>query len=710
MKNRALFLIVIILCTLSAATAEQWINLSTQPWAYCSALEGENIWYGANGGLVKFNTVSGDKTYYNKLTSGFIPQYVGCIEIDIQGRKWFGTDMGLFCFDGTTWSSWDTANSAIPSNDIIDIAFDAYNNVWIATYNGLGRFSNNTWTYWTTSNSSIPTNYLNCLDIDDSGNVWLGTNMGLYLASSGVFTQLTEDMVLCMEKDQQGIRWFGTGNCGLAKYDGNQWTYYNPNNSGLPDVTVEQMDIDFNGNIWIVCEEPVGLVRFNGNNWTIWNSENSDLPLDFLRNVITDQSGNAWISVPLRGIVKLSGNTMTFHTISQTGIVDPDVNCVLIDDLGRKWFGSEYGLALQANGVWQSWDFVNTPGLIDVSKIAVDADHKVWIDSDFGFLSWDGTNFTIHNTEDFGLLSNNIYLLTTDNQDNLWIGGPQRLVKRQNGTNIIYDSTNSPLTSEPTCLKQDLYGNLWVGTTDNGLLHYNGILWSFFSTANSGIPNNRIIDLEIDGFGNIWIVTVNALSRFDGNTWTHWTSQNAPLINMLSSLEIDSANGIWMISHNYTTYKILRFDGTNWTSWNHTNSPLSDVDLRRLFIDGNDNVWITTYGTGVYVFNPNGIVENSDYLLPTPAHKISIKNHPNPFCQSTLISYNLPKEGSVKADLFNLKGQHITTLVNQAQKSGEHQISWDGFDALGILQPSGVYILRIHSQQYNGIKRMILIR
>ncbi|MCK9335595.1 MAG: T9SS type A sorting domain-containing protein [Candidatus Cloacimonetes bacterium] len=710
MKNRTLLLIVIILCTLGAARAEQWLNLSSQPWADCSALEGDNIWFGGWGGLVKFNTITGVRTHFNKLTSDFTPNYVGCIRIDTQGRKWIGTNFGLFRFDGATWVSWNTANSAIPSNDINDIAFDAYSNVWIATDNGLGKLSNNSWNSWTTSNSSIPTDYLNCLDIDNSGNVWLGTYMGLYLASSGVFTQLNQEMILCMKKDQQGNRWFGTGNNGLARFDGNQWTYYNPDNSALPDVTVDQIDIDISGNIWIICEEPVGLVRFDGINWTIWNTWNSALPIDFLSNVITDQSGNAWISVPLRGIVKLSGNTMSFHTVSQTGIVDPDVNCVLIDDLGRKWVGSEYGLALNANGSWQSWDFLNIPNLIDVSKIAVDSDHNVWIDSDYGFLCWDGTSFVTHNAVDFGLLDSDISLLTTDNQDNLWIGGPQRLVKRLNGTNVIFDSNNSPLTSAPTCLKQDLYGNLWVGTTDNGLLYFNGVLWSYFNTANSGIPANSVNEIDIDSFGNLWIATQDNLSKFDGSTWTHWNSQNTPMIYKLSNLEIDSANRIWMISHNYSTYKVVMFDGTSWSSWNHTNSPLSDVYLTRLFIDGNDNVWITTGGTGVFVFNTNGIVENSDNLLPTPASVISVKNYPNPFRQSTIISYNLPKESSVKADVFNLKGQHITTLVNQAQKSGEHQVSWDGFDTLGTLQPSGVYIVRIQSQQYSGIKKLILVR
>lgn len=710
MKNRTLLLIVIILCTLGAARAEQWLNLSSQPWADCSALEGDNIWFGGWGGLVKFNTITGVRTYFNKLTSDFTPNYVGCIRIDTQGRKWIGTNFGLFRFDGATWVSWNTANSAIPSNDINDIAFDAYSNVWIATDNGLGKLSNNSWTSWTTNNSTIPTDLINCLDIDNNGNAWLGTDMGLYLASSGVYTQLNQERVLCMKKDQQGNRWFGTANSGLAKFDGNQWSFYNSENSDLPNVTVRQIDIDISGHIWIICGALEGLVKFDGNLWTIWNTANSALPLNFLRNVITDLSGNAWISVPLRGIVKLSDNTMSFHTISQTGIVDPDVNCVLIDDLGRKWVGSENGLALNVNGSWQSWDFFNIPNLIDVSKIAVDSDHKVWVESDYGLLSWDGTSFVTHNAVDFGLLDSDIYLLTTDIQNNLWIGGPQRLVKRLNSTNVIFDANNSPLTSAPTCLKQDLYGNLWVGTTENGLLYYNGVLWSYFNTANSSIPANSVNDIDIDGFGNIWITTQNNLSRFDGNTWTHWNSQNTPMIYKLSNLEIDSANRIWMISHNYSTYKVVSFDGSNWTSWNHTNSPLSDVFLRTLFIDGNDNVWITTDGTGVFVFNPNGIVENSDNLLPAPASVISIKNHPNPFRQSTVISYNLPKESFVKADVFNLKGQHITTLVNQAHKSGEHQVSWDGLDAMGTLQPSGVYIVRIQSQQYSGIKKLILVR
>jgi ligand-binding sensor domain-containing protein len=38
--------------------------------------------------------------------------------------------------------------------------------------------------------------------------------------------------------DEQGNKWIGTVNGGLAKFDGVNWTVYNTSNSGLPSNLV----------------------------------------------------------------------------------------------------------------------------------------------------------------------------------------------------------------------------------------------------------------------------------------------------------------------------------------------------------------------------------------------------------------------------------------------------------------------------------------
>ena len=60
--------------------------------------------------------------------------------------------------------------------------------------------------------------------------------------------------------------------------------------------------------------------------------------------------------------------------------------------------------------------------------------------------------------------------------------------------------------------------------------------------------------------------------------------------------------------------------------------------------------------------------------------------YPNPFSNLTTISYTLPFEGKVSLVIYNLLGKPLTTLVNETQASGDHDVKFDIRD----LKP-GVY-------------------
>jgi hypothetical protein len=85
------------------------------------------------------------------------------------------------------------------------------------------------------------------------------------------------------------------------------------------------------------------------------------------------------------------------------------------------------------------------------------------------------------------------------------------------------------------------------------------------------------------------------------------------------------------------------------------------------------------------------------------------QNYPNPFNSSTVIEYQIPDAGMVQVSIFNALGQRITTLVNQSQAAGRHQIGWDGKDAAGKAVANGVYFYKLNSGQYIQIRKMLLV-
>jgi hypothetical protein len=69
--------------------------------------------------------------------------------------------------------------------------------------------------------------------------------------------------------------------------------------------------------------------------------------------------------------------------------------------------------------------------------------------------------------------------------------------------------------------------------------------------------------------------------------------------------------------------------------------------------------------------------------------------YPNPFNGSTMISYRLMQPGSVNLGIYDLLGRKMTTLVNEKQAGGNHQVSWNGRDRAGKTVASGLYVYRI---------------
>jgi len=86
------------------------------------------------------------------------------------------------------------------------------------------------------------------------------------------------------------------------------------------------------------------------------------------------------------------------------------------------------------------------------------------------------------------------------------------------------------------------------------------------------------------------------------------------------------------------------------------------------------------------------------------------QNNPNPFNSSTLISYNLPKNGHVELTIHNITGQLVYKLVDEIQQAGHHTVHWDGINFEGKNVSSGLYVYRIKSLGRVEFRRMLYLR
>ena len=114
-------------------------------------------------------------------------------------------------------------------------------------------------------------------------------------------------------------------------------------------------------------------------------------------------------------------------------------------------------------------------------------------------------------------------------------------------------------------------------------------------------------------------------------------------------------------------------------------------------------------GTEEYVGN------NTGGIPIVPVEFALHQNYPNPFNPQTRIKYGVGHSGELSLVIYNVLGQKIRTLVNEAQAIGVHEVVWDGNNDAGLSVATGVYFYRINvtsggEQIFRQSKKMVLMK
>lgn len=81
------------------------------------------------------------------------------------------------------------------------------------------------------------------------------------------------------------------------------------------------------------------------------------------------------------------------------------------------------------------------------------------------------------------------------------------------------------------------------------------------------------------------------------------------------------------------------------------------------------------------------------------------QNFPNPFNGSTIIEYDLLRNGHVSLEIFDSSGQLIDVLANEWQMKGTHAVSWNAGN-----RPSGIYFYKFRTDGFEKMGKMIIAR
>ncbi len=98
-------------------------------------------------------------------------------------------------------------------------------------------------------------------------------------------------------------------------------------------------------------------------------------------------------------------------------------------------------------------------------------------------------------------------------------------------------------------------------------------------------------------------------------------------------------------------------------------------------------------------------------LTISPSQPLTLsQNYPNPFNPETTISFSLPVENKVKLEIYNIKGQKVTTLLDEQLASGKHNITWKGTNSNQKHVSSGIYFYKLSTPTNSITRKMLLVK
>ena len=94
----------------------------------------------------------------------------------------------------------------------------------------------------------------------------------------------------------------------------------------------------------------------------------------------------------------------------------------------------------------------------------------------------------------------------------------------------------------------------------------------------------------------------------------------------------------------------------------------------------------------------------------TPSVFALLKSYPNPFNSSVTIPYRIAETGRIRLEIFSQSGQKVATLVDQVQKPGSYQVSWNGTAGDGTPVSSGTYLVKLWMENESRTGKLVLLK
>ena len=301
------------------------------------------------------------------------------------------------------------------------------------------------------------------------------------------------------------------------------------------------------------------------------------LPQSTVNCIIQDDEGFMWIGTNA-GVARYDGynfKTFSYDKSYKKGLGNIIINCLELDNYGNILIGTESGLFLYDRKK-ESFLLINESKDIAIYKLKRDSRNNVWIGSNEGLWQYNAMNKSVVKNivlTAYKQPNSPVESIEEDNNHSVW-------VSYRNGALIHFNTSDKqvlPLSAEilkalknkgtiTVIRKNPVNGSVWLGSNYRGIIHINkyGDKASFSHTGmqDTSFPSKfeRLRDLHVEG-DKVWIGTRIGLFVLDENSGN------------VAQYTQDIANP----------------------------ESLSNNSITCFFKDKGDNIWIGTYNGGINI-------------------------------------------------------------------------------------------------------------
>ncbi len=387
---------------------------------------------------------------------------------------------------------------------------------------------------------------------------------------------------------------------------------------GLSQGTVHCLLQDQKGFLWIGTQD--GLNKYDGYGFTVFRYDREDslsISDNWINCLFEDQQGFLWVGTLSGGLNKFDRTTGTFenYRYQEDGhqtLPSDNVKYISQDGAGNLWIATDGGISRKTPS-----GFVNYPD-VNANYLLNDGQGKLWAGTTSGLFYYDPqtdrlTRFTTHET----LAQADVKSLLEISPDSLLIGTHAGLF------NLNFTHSLEPVAvplhfpeisdQRVNALEMDMNGRVWIGYEQEGVIMWDRkekihLNMRYQPDQVRSLTNDKVHHILLGKFGNMWVGTLNGISKHNVSNVKFRLYQNVPGVightgNSIFSIVKDQKNYLWaatregMYRRNLNTGEIKRF-------YSGSKPSLQDDSFRAVYQDSRDQIWIGSSTGFVDILDP----------------------------------------------------------------------------------------------------------